>query len=436
MEKVSLRTKILNALFLVFLIALIYRFLNQLFEYYGYESYAVSEFLINYKGGFVRRGLLGEILFFLVERFNISPQVLIKIISAGSYLLVCSFFVYFFKKKRYPLYILPLCFFCGALVVEYVFWIRKDSLMICFFIAILLIWQNWKTFPKMPKIVLINLLSIFILLVHEVFGFFTFPILFLLLFNSFKEKGMVRSIILSFISILPALGVFAFTFLMKGDGDVAQKIWDSWHLLTNPGEIPPPVHWNSAIGAIGWDAKDTLKSHFTRNFFDVDHGIISMVYWMFLFPVVYYISTNALMVFRKRQEDYTEKHRTILSSVILFQWVCLLPLFTILSIDYMRLFFYLTTTSFALFLLIPLETLEKLLPEFIMRIAQKINYFINKLFPPSKYILVLLMLFVGISSYAFTIEMTYSSTMLYHVLFILSKPFLLLRNVVFSILGL
>lgn len=428
MKKISPKTKILNLLFVLFVIALFYRFLNQLFANYEYGTYEMSEFLINYQGGFVRRGLLGEILFFFAKNFNIDVQTTIKIICVITYFLVCGFFVRHFIKKRYTLYLLPLCFFCGALVVEHVFWIRKDNLMLCFFIAILLIWQKGDTLPKYIKIIIINLLSIFILLTHEVFGFFTLPILFMLFFHAFKEKGVWRSASLSLISILPAVSVFFIVLLMKGNADIAQKVWNSWQLLSNPDEMVP-LPYNSAIGALSWDTIHTFKSHSSRNFFGVDHGIVSIVYWLFLFPTVYYISTNTLMAFRKKQKDYTELHRTVLSSIILFQWVSLSPLFIVLSMDYLRLFFYLTTTSFALFLIVPIENLQKLFPEFVYRTARKINYKMNKLIPPTKYILVLLMLFVGISSWAFSIERTYTSTMLYHVLSILSKPFIYLKGI-------
>jgi hypothetical protein len=58
-------------------------------------------------------------------------------------------------------------------------WIRKDSLMIGFFIIILLIYQ-WQKIPLILKIFLINLMAILIILTHEVFAFFSLPILFLL----------------------------------------------------------------------------------------------------------------------------------------------------------------------------------------------------------------------------------------------------------------
>lgn len=47
----------LNAIFLLYLISIIWIFIEQLFfKKYGYESWQISEFMINYQGGFVRRG--------------------------------------------------------------------------------------------------------------------------------------------------------------------------------------------------------------------------------------------------------------------------------------------------------------------------------------------------------------------------------------------
>ena len=53
------------------------------------DSWTIGEWLINYQGGFVRRGLLGEAIYLLCNVIKISPIYVIWLISiSSSYLLV------------------------------------------------------------------------------------------------------------------------------------------------------------------------------------------------------------------------------------------------------------------------------------------------------------------------------------------------------------
>jgi hypothetical protein len=141
-----------------------------LFSPYAYEGWLVSEFLINYQAGFVRRGLLGEILLFFAKNFNINVEWTVKIFCALCFIICCIFFVKLFMKKKYSLYILPLCFFLGGVVLSD-HWIRKDYMFFCFFIPVLWFYSN-QHLSLTIKLIAINILSVFIILSHEVFVFF------------------------------------------------------------------------------------------------------------------------------------------------------------------------------------------------------------------------------------------------------------------------
>lgn len=418
-REISITKLIFNLIFILFLVSLISNFLRDLIANHGFASYEISEFLINYQGGFVRRGLLGEILFFFVKNYGIDIGWTIKIISAVCYLFVCFFFIFSFKKRNYSLYILPLCFFCGALVISTSYWIRKDALMICFFIlAIWLLYLNKKFLSKPIKIVIINILLIFILLTHEVVAFFTLPIIFLLLYDLFKDEGVFKSLLLSAVSLLPSLLTFLLVILFSGNYETAQTIWDSWHIAT--GKETTPLGDNNALGALSWGLKYTIIMHLKCNFLIINEGILSTLYWIITFPVIYYITTNFLAVFRKSPGDFTENHKTVLSSIFLFQLICLSPVFIVLSIDYIRLFFYLLTSTFVIFILVPLNVTENLFPKFFIKFTNKINNVLIRLMPPSKHIIGLLMLLIGVSTYAFNFKFVYANTVLYHVLNLLT----------------
>ncbi|NDV95621.1 hypothetical protein D0T84_11960 [Dysgonomonas sp. 521] len=393
-----MRTKILNTLFIIFLIGLIYNFIQGILFPYTYSSWQISEFMINYQGGFVRRGLLGEVLYYLAKNYNLDIILTVKILCTVLFILVCSFFVYAFRRKGYSLYILPLCFFCGAHIISELpilhFWVRKDNLMILFFILILLVYNKINT-HFIIRILLINLLSIFVILNHEVFIFFSLPILFLLLFNHFKPKGNYLACSYSFACLFPAVFIFIIVTIAHGDENTAVSIWNSWQQVLPDGisSIGP------AVSALGWDGVQIFKMHFLNNFFTItEDSIWTLLMWAIILPVIYYISVNVLLVFRKKPNIYTEKHKTILSSVFLFQLFCLFPVFCILSCDFARIFFYLSASSFAIFLIVPFHLLENLFPPIINKLAFRINQQADMILPPTKSSVAFLMIFIGVSN--------------------------------------
>jgi hypothetical protein len=428
MDEINYRLRILNILFGLFLISLISVFVVYFFSDYGYESWQVSEFLINYQGGFVRRGLLGEILFFFIRHTHFDVEWTVKIISAICCIGVCLFFVKSFLKRGYTLYLLPLCFFCSGPLM-YNAWLKKDYLMVGIFIIILLIYAK-DTLPLFVKILLINILAIFTVLTHEVFGFFALPALFFLFINWFKKKSIFSSIGLSMIALIPSVLGFLSILYNHGDQATAQAVWDSWFILSGRETTAVPMN---SVGYLGCPI-GTVWTHLKDYIFGVkDNYILAIWYWMIVFPVVYYITTNALLVFKKRPEVYTEKHRTILSSIYIFQLLCLSPVFIFFSMDYIRNFFYLTTSTFALFMIVPMDTLERLLPSILTKFAGKINAWFDLILPPSKSSMAVLMLTVGISFSSFSFRTVVMSTMVYRILLLFSEPTIMLKNLLFTL---
>jgi hypothetical protein len=426
MDKARFRFKILNILYGLLLLSLLSIFVKDLFFPWRYDSWQISEFLINYQGGFVRRGLLGELLFLFVKYTGVDVVLLIKILSVICCIAVCTFFVRSFAKKAYPLYILPLCFFCGGIIMSEV-WIRKDFLMFCCFIPILLIYVK-KTIPFWLKIILINLLSVFMILNHEVFAFFSLPILFLLFFYTSKTKynQVVLSLFIAFVTLLPSIFAFVLVSINHGDRAMAQAIWDSWNIIANQALTVLPG--NNALDAIGWKGIDTLFFHFNINFGMEEYYILSIWYWLFVFFIVYYITMNALLVFKKRPEIYTKNDRIVLSSIWLFQGMCLLPMFICLSIDYLRIFFYLTASTFALFLIVPKEEFARIFPAFWINWAKKSNEKLDLILSPSRTTVAFFMLTVGIAYSGFVLKTIWMSTMIYRIFLLFSQPILLIKD--------
>jgi hypothetical protein len=421
----AFRLKVFNTLCILFVTSIVCIFIKDLFSEWSFSSYQISEFLINYEGGFVRRGLLGELLFWFAEYSGIDVVLTIKVISVVCCVSVCLFFVREFLKRGYSLYIIPLCFFCGGIILS-MSWIRKDFLMFCCFISILLIYRKG-SIPLLLKIILINLISVFMILTHEVFGFFTFPVVFFLLFYVFrKSMAVFTSGLIAFISLLPCLLAFLLVLHAHGSPEIAQAIWNSWSKFS-VNELPS-LSADNAIGALGWSSGNTFSYHFSINFLKEEYYLLSIWYWVLVCFSVYYISTNVLSVFKKNPEVYTVNDRKILTAILLFQFLCLLPLFTVLSIDYLRIFSYLTVSSFALFLIIPSKIFTDLVPAFGLRGIQQLNAWTDQLLPPSRTTVAFLMLTIGISYSGYALKTIWMSTMIYRIFLLLSEPILLLRD--------
>jgi hypothetical protein len=419
----SAKELLLNGAFILLVIALFYRLATSLIFAFGYTSWQISEFLINYQGGFVRRGLIGEILLFFARNFNINVEWTVKVICLVAFTLVCLFFVKSFIKKGYSLYILPLCFFLGAPVcMDY--WIRKDCLMLCFLILILWIF-NRSNISNLLKVFVINILFVFILLSHEIFAFFALPALFVLFWWKFQDKGAIKSFLLSATTLLPSIVVFVALLHYHGDINTAQAIWDSWN---NPSMTVE--HWNAAaVSAIGWSKQWAFHFHFFAGFLSCQDGLFNGFVLGITVLTVYYIASNALFVFRKNSSVFTDTDKKNLSAILIFQLICLLPVFTLLFFDYTRLFFYWTASSFALFLSIPTQTVSGIIPDFFGKFIDKINNRLCSILKPAKAVFVLLMMFIGISPYSLIISEIVKTTMIYNVLWILSKPLIIVKNI-------
>ncbi|MDY4626709.1 MAG: hypothetical protein SO442_08905 [Prevotella sp.] len=83
------------------------------FYYLNYREWSISEWLINYQGGFVRRGLLGQVLFLLYQLHPFNLRFALLTISVLMSFLFLILIVRIFIRRGWSMAILPLgcCFF-------------------------------------------------------------------------------------------------------------------------------------------------------------------------------------------------------------------------------------------------------------------------------------------------------------------------------------
>lgn len=297
-------------------------------------GYCVSEYLINYQGGFVRRGLLGELLYQACAPFDLDPRYIIVPLCIVSAALFCFLAIKYFRKAHLCLWILP---------TKYVLFgadfIRKDYLMM------LMVWVILSMIPKIIEgrgnALVAVLLSMFLLNVHEASFFIFFPIMALYILFGSPNKSSVLS--RAAIIALPLVGM-AIICAFKGGRECAEAICHSWTYVYP--ETYATLTIGNAIGALVWGAMDTMRMHLQYNFHDgplfAYSGIIlrtaSIALILFLMVQIAFIRQ------RERSEYMSNTAKFI--KLAIFQLLALSPMFVLLSCDYKRICFYWTTSCF------------------------------------------------------------------------------------------
>lgn len=91
--------------------------LENLFTYNYKNSYAFSELFLNYQGGFVRRGFLGEIFMIFHKNFNTSPIVFFSSVLFAVHILNSFLLSRLIIKANLPIEIAVIIFFSPALIL-------------------------------------------------------------------------------------------------------------------------------------------------------------------------------------------------------------------------------------------------------------------------------------------------------------------------------
>lgn len=346
------------------------------------KSFQYSEFLINFSGGFVRRGLLGEILLTYTSLTNNNPKLLITIICIAAYLFVACFFLKKFKEKEYCWWVVLSPLMCGFTVDI----IRKDYLLYAILICSLYLARDISSQTLLKRIAATAIVIIGIL-IHEAFIFWGAPILTLIFLS---DRRHIKS---NIVLIGLILAVFIISCIFKGDIYIMNSIIDSWNTVLPDVKI---TYKPDSIGALAWDTKNTMIMHIQRNLGSSDN-YIGLIYWPIIYFIAYYFVTFYLSVFKKEKSSHSSDLQTIVSTLFLTQSLCLTPMFTILSCDYGRLFQYITIPLFAIILIIDLNKLRSIFPQRIINDVARLNSWLRTNIPPTKAVFIFILLTFGIS---------------------------------------
>lgn len=328
---------LMNIIMIGYLIMRLYQWLKEGFYNLQHSnSWGVTEFLVNYQGGYVRRGLLGEAIYYIYNAIpSIDPRWYVGSICCISFIIVAWYIYRKFQENNLCWWVLPLNI-CMLGACDF---IRKDYLCALLVIIILQTYAKIKS-PRI-RCLCVSLLMLFALNIHECIFFMCAPFLMLLYYH---EKDMSRP--------WRWLGITALTISMaivcihKGNNEIAQSIWNSWTTAFPEYSNTRP---RATIQSIGWGTISTIKMHlkgtyFTRSFIFMGWYSKPLVWCAILFML-----PNILFIKRNQKENRFGNDTAFLLQIMIFQFVALFPMFTLLSCDISRICFYWTISSLLIY---------------------------------------------------------------------------------------
>lgn len=192
-----------------------------------WNSFYQSDFYINYEGGFVRRGLDGQIIYKLSKITSVNAVWIQKTYNLLFFLIFAALVGYFMLRYRPPFFVV----FSTSILLLFIFYlgrgIRKDHILLVFFFLSCL--EIVKRKNTTVAFLTVNLLSIVASLIHELYFIVSFFPIVLLLKNFIFEKDQLSEYLRSALFLLPSTLVFLIIFFFGlGNSDQQLAILASW----------------------------------------------------------------------------------------------------------------------------------------------------------------------------------------------------------------
>lgn len=296
---------------------------------WGHDSYQLTEWLINYSGGFVRRGLPGEILLHLSAMTGLQANHLALAFSTVCFLVLTAWFLRH-ARDFFPPILLLSCVLMGFPAYQDSI-LRKDCM--CLLLLLLCLKLDDLQLPGIAKTALVNSAAITALLSHEAFAFYGLAAL--MVYGSPSRPGHgLKACAGRCLILLPAFACFFLTTVFHGTPEIARTVNDSWLQLWHaiePGN--PAIHQPAAsILALGWTTTEGMH----LPLYMLTSGFYQPAAWAMVFA----ISTVLFVLFSGRgaSADRQSWIRSRVTTVLMTQLALISPLF-LLGVDYGRWLF-------------------------------------------------------------------------------------------------
>lgn len=241
------------------------------------ESYALTEWLINYSGGFVRRGWPGEILNILYKTFAVPPNLSITLITVVIYI-VYAVIVWTKGRSFIPSWAILSAPLIGYPIYMDKIFLRKDIFVLLLLIlAIVLVTNFHSIYSDLLSSATITLL----ILCHEIGFFLAFaPVAGLMILRYYSIQGLKKSLLKALPSLswlcMP-LSALAAVFLNPGTDRIATSVASSWRAAYDPKDLFP-----GPIGALAWLTPDARINTTTQAQLILNENYHGIPYWLII----------------------------------------------------------------------------------------------------------------------------------------------------------
>lgn len=306
-----------------------------------YGSWHISDWLINYEGGFVRRGLCGEILYGLYQVHPYPVRDMILILGFIGFFFFMVLLIGLFRREGWSpmLLIAPYLIQIPTFLGIGLFWLRKDHWLLLLAYGIFYSYTRYIRHRDILSLVAMQFLSVVVLLIHEAAFFFTFPLLivhyFLVTYRKIRFVG--KSLGTAVLFFLPAVLTMGAVCLFKGNQAVAEAIWTSWKPCMTAYPLPGDINnIGLSVNALTWNTLSTFKFHMTVNWMGYFlKSIPSFPFTLLNLAGVYYLVSrlNTVDLGWNRLKKFDSSRMGLF---LLLQGIFMIPLFTVLSCDFGR----------------------------------------------------------------------------------------------------
>ncbi|MEP4077620.1 hypothetical protein [Haloferula sp.] len=309
---------------------------------WGHDSWPLTDWLINYSGGFVRRGLAGEVIQWFSSTTGIQANLVVIAITLVCFIGLTAWLIKKSSGRISALFIIS-CMVMGMPAYQDSI-LRKDCFCLLMFLACLTV--DSSHLPLVPRKVAVNLLGIIAVLIHETFLFYALPALVVFEFGS-GNAGRFRELMVRGLWLMPILAAFLTAAVFHGNPETAQTVNDSWMPLwssLNPGDPSNGVP-DAAILALGWSSEEGLSPGINL----LTSGFYQPTAWAALFGITFFLA----LAFTGKGEGLVSEGDTEarlgFTSILVTQLFFISPLF-LLGHDYGRWLFFWVVSSLVIHL--------------------------------------------------------------------------------------
>ena len=299
------------------------------------HPWAFQELLINYQGGFVRRGFIGNLIY-LFDNDGVLFDTLYVFVFINFIIFVILINLNLSNLSNLQKLLFHISIFAPFSITLFGdYYARKEIFILNLYLALLFLYKKKKVKLLVFSIFFVGLIS---LLIHEGITFF---LLFPFLIHLLKKINIPNRV--SSLFKISMIFTFAVIILFRGNNQIVRGIYES--LSIEDLNLVQSVNYGSnAIDAIGWPSLwYTFRSTYTLFFSG------SLIYWSVFFVITLY--TISIIFNLKMSLIYATSKDLLFKNK---EFLLMLPLFTIgydwgrwiFTIFYLYFFFLIANKDF------------------------------------------------------------------------------------------